>query len=79
MTREYSTSVHMNRPNGRPRWLVWLLAMMGALAPLGAQPPALPQPVGYVNDFANVIPDEVERRLLNHFADLFAVEFREDA
>mgnify|MGYP002654227934 CR=1 FL=1 len=64
MTREYSSSVHMNRPKGRPRWLVWLLAMMGAAAPLGAQPPALPQPVGYVNDFANVIPDEVERRLV---------------
>lgn len=29
----------------------------------GAQPPALPQPVGYVNDFADVLPPEVEARL----------------
>jgi uncharacterized protein len=31
--------------------------------PLLAQAPPLPQPVGYVNDFANVIPPDAEQRL----------------
>ncbi|MBL0937336.1 MAG: TPM domain-containing protein [Gemmatimonadaceae bacterium] len=31
--------------------------------PLRAQPPALPQPVGYVNDFANVISADAKARL----------------
>lgn len=44
------------------------MAVVGALAivatrALPAQPPALPQPVGYVNDFANVIPADAEQRL----------------
>jgi uncharacterized protein len=30
-----------------------------------AQPPALPQPVGYVNDFANVIAPDAEARLVS--------------
>ncbi len=33
------------------------------LSPLPAQPPALPAPVGYVNDFANVIPADAKARL----------------
>lgn len=38
-----------------------------ALTPvrLAAQPPALPSPVGYVNDFAGVIPDDAKARLEN--------------
>ncbi len=37
---------------------------LGPLGPLAAQPPALPQPVGYVNDFANVIAPDAEARLV---------------
>lgn len=43
-----------------------LLALaMGALAPvaIAAQPPALPAPVGYVNDFAGVLASDAEARL----------------
>lgn len=45
-----------------------VLAVASALLPFvpsrgQAQAPALPQPVGYVNDFANVIPAEAEQRL----------------
>lgn len=49
--------------------LVWLLVVATALGALmfpgiaGAQPPALPQPVGYVNDFANVLSPDAEARL----------------
>jgi uncharacterized protein len=39
------------------------LALLLPGATGGAQPPALPQPVGYVNDFANVLPPEAEARL----------------
>jgi len=42
-----------------------VLAVALAVAParLAAQPPALPSPVGYVNDFAGVIPDDAKARL----------------
>lgn len=36
-----------------------------AFAPAAAQSVELPQPVGYVNDFANVIPDNVEASIRN--------------
>ena len=39
----------------------WALLLLVA-APLGAQEP-LPRPVGYVNDFADVIPPEAEQRI----------------
>lgn len=39
------------------------VALSFPLAVAPAQPQPLPQPVGYVNDFANVIPAEAEQRL----------------
>jgi uncharacterized protein len=44
------------------RLAVGLLALL-PVASLSAQPPALPAPVGYVNDFANVIPPDAKARL----------------
>jgi uncharacterized protein len=41
---------------------VGLLVLL-PLSLLPAQPPALPSPVGYVNDFANVIPADAKARL----------------
>lgn len=40
-----------------------LLTPLASLRVAHAQPPALPQPVGYVNDFANVIPPDAEQRI----------------
>lgn len=56
------------RRRARGLWGWGLAALVGlwmAALPLQlpAQPPPLPQPVGYVNDFANVIPAEAEQRL----------------
>ena len=44
--------------------LVAVASLCLPLGPLAAQPPALPQPVGYVNDFANVIAPDAEARLV---------------
>lgn len=48
-------------------WLLMVaaacLSLLAPAAVAGAQPPALPQPVGYVNDFANVLAPDVEARL----------------
>ena len=41
---------------------IWLLGSLGIAPPLPAQL-RLPQPIGYVNDFANVIPAEDEARI----------------
>lgn len=40
-----------------------VVALVAARAPLAAQTPPLPSPVGYVNDFANIIPPDAEQRL----------------
>lgn len=46
-------------------WCLVVVALVVALAaPAGAQLKQLPRPTGYVNDFANVIPPEEERRIL---------------
>ena len=45
------------------RLLVGALLALAMPALLRAQPPALPTPVGYVNDFAGVIPADVKARL----------------
>jgi uncharacterized protein len=41
------------------------IAFIAPSASLSAQPPALPSPVGYVNDFAGVIPADAKARLEN--------------
>lgn len=48
-----------------PTWYGALLLALLALAqfPAWAQPAPLPQPVGYVNDFANVIATDAEERI----------------
>ena len=44
--------------------LAWLSGgLWGRAGTLGAQPAPLPRPVGYVNDFANVLEADVEARL----------------
>ena len=58
------------RTQPRLRAVVTALLVVASLAavrglPLGAQPPALPAPVGYVNDFAGVIPADAKARLEN--------------
>ena len=52
----------------RPRTPFLAAAAIAAVAspiPIAAQNVELPQPVGYVNDFADVIPDNVEASILN--------------
>ena len=51
-----------------------LLMLTGVAA--HAQAPPLPQPVGYVNDFANVIPPDAEQRII---AALRRTPFRDGA
>jgi uncharacterized protein len=41
----------------------FLLPLLGLFTLLAAQPPSYPEPVGWVNDFAGVIPDEDEAKL----------------
>jgi len=47
----------------RSRLLVGALLSMVVPAALRAQPPALPAPTGYVNDFAGVLPTDARSRL----------------
>jgi hypothetical protein len=61
------TEVAPHRPMVKPEHsagmipLLWLLAALAITAPAGAQ--QYPKPVGYVNDFANVITPELEARI----------------
>ena len=55
------------RSRGSRGWVMAALVWLGVAAVpfrVPAQPPPLPQPVGYVNDFANVIPPDAEQRLV---------------
>jgi len=68
-SQRHGVSRQIERLLDRLRLMVWgVLVATGVLTSpfrLLAQPQALPAPVGYVNDFANVIPDDAKARLEN--------------
>lgn len=60
------TAIHRVRRRSSGRKLPWVMVALSsvfALSSVEAQPQPLPQPVGYVNDFANVIPADAEQRI----------------